>query len=149
MTRKAVLDAFDNFMGEVVKSVTLSIHENLTEDPPIGTPIDQHFATSNWIPAIGRPRSGAPVGFRVPDEGRSRGTVGPGVTFGPQLSGRDEVKRYRFSRRSARPTSIVNNVDYIGGLNLGSSRQSPSGFVQIAIRRGMDKASKITRGLGR
>lgn len=136
-------DAIDKAVGIVVRKIALDVHSNLIDKPTNGgTPIDTGYARSNWMPRIGAPFEGT-VGVRprVADVGESgfRGASGNryigSIDNGAQQQARDAVvSGYRIDLGGI---TITNNVDYIGRLNFGSSRQAPAGFVERAIRKAL------------
>jgi hypothetical protein len=131
----AITKAIDAHTSLVVKKITLDIHSNLIDKPANGgTPIDTGYARSNWIPRIGKPFEGT-VGQRPVVDYNARaigmeGTIGS-IDNSTQQAGREEVASgYRIALG---PATITNNVEYIGALNNGSSKQAPKGFIERAI----------------
>ena len=119
-----VVRALERTAERVVTKITLDAVANLKAAPDEGgTPIDTGWASSNWVPRIGKDRD-EPVGL-------------PGnVSSAEQAQGEAEMLTYKL------PMGVVyisNNVPYIGRLNLGSSPQAPAGFVERAI----EKAVKV------
>ncbi len=138
---EAIAKAIDRHVGLVVKKIALDIHANLIDKPENGgTPIDTGYARSNWIPRIGKPFEGT-VGQRPVKDYNARaiggsGTVGE-IDTATQEAGRQEVASG--FRIEMGPVTITNNVEYIGHLNDGSSKQAPRGFVQRAILKAVNE----------
>ncbi len=117
---KRVTVALDRFASKVITGLTLDITANLVQS----TPVDTGFARANWIPKIGLSHFGV-AGSRT------------GVTTGAQTAGIARVATYKLANGKV---FITNNVDYIGKLNEGTSKQAPAFFVQSAIARGVKQA---------
>lgn len=121
---RAVIQALKETTEKVVIRLSLNITANLIED----TPVDTGWARANWVPAIGAsPRAQAssqPTNSMVQNQAarQSAGQVG--------------LLSYKLGQGSV---FISNNVPYINRLNDGSSTQAASGFVQAAIRRGIQQ----------
>ena len=81
------------------------------------TPRDTNFAASNWVASIGSPFAGI-IGSKA------------AVSFSFQESSFASLNRYKVGRGKI---FLVNNVDYIGKLDGGSSSQAPRGFVRTSI----------------
>lgn len=85
------------------------------------TPIDTGLARSNWQMGIGK----APTGVVT--------HLSPARTF---AENRAVLKS--FNSQTHGTIHLVNNVNYIGELNMGSSKQQPKPmFVQRAVARGI------------
>ena len=113
--------------GEITRreaiNLVFGIHERLRGNPQNGgTPVDTGFATNNWIFSVG-----APNRELVPLEQ-------PGDQVGLQ-----QIVRWQFIQG---PAYITNNASYIGSLNAGSSQQAPAMFVEMAIDREIDVATR-------
>lgn len=121
---KAIIQALEETAEKAVIRLGLNITANLIED----TPVDTGWARANWVPAIGAsrasPAASQPTGAMVQTQAAL------------QASGQVGLLSYKLSRGSV---FISNNVPYINRLNDGSSTQAPSGFVQAAIRRGVQQ----------
>ncbi len=118
-----VIRDMNAFVAGVVRVISVSVTNNVT----VSTPVDTGFAKSNWIPSVGKPKS-SPSGSRT------------SVSSGAQKSGLGRLKSYRVTQGRV---FIVNNVEYIGDLNSGSSSQAPAGFVQGGIARGVSAAVRL------
>lgn len=118
-----VVRALEEFVGEVVKRIVTEVTAAEIE----ASPVDTGFFRANWIPTIGMPFDGT-------DGERARG----GISQSAQNSGIiDITTRYTIDQG---PAYITNNVEYGLVLNAGRSTQAPSGFVQIAIDLGLQRA---------
>lgn len=102
-----------------------------------GTPVDKGKARSNWIASLN-----AGVTYVIPPYapgshlGRGeRRNLSAAVAQIKSVSERFHINRHR-------SIHIVNNVDYIGKLNQGSSPQAPPGFVQLAFRAALNVARR-------
>jgi len=120
---KVVVGDLITFTEKVMKAISLNVTANLRED----NPYDTGWSRANWLNAIGK-RTLTPVGSKqnVDDKTQEASiahiatsyTLEQGIIF------------------------ISNSVKYIIALNAGSSKQAPSGFVQIAIARGINQTVK-------
>ncbi len=122
----ADLDKFTR--GEVI-ALALNINANLRSSPPLGTPIDTGWASANWVPSVGEPFSDPQAAtIKEPTAGQiaARARVAS--------EGENDVLAWR---NTDGPIFSTNNVPYIQPLNDGHSNQSPRGFVQIAIEKGI------------
>ncbi|MCC6425646.1 MAG: hypothetical protein IT435_02375 [Phycisphaerales bacterium] len=101
-----------------------------------GTPVDTGEARSNWLISLGVPL---------------RGTIAPYTPY-PKFSqangrGRNETANANAARQRAmsaiaarqpgQTLFIQNNVEYIGELNRGTSRQAPALFVEASVLVGI------------
>lgn len=118
--------------GEVVV-LSVNVNADLRDAPPLGTPIDTGWASANWMPSIDAPFISPET--EVPDD-LSPAQVAAARALG--LQGINELLRWDFNNGS---TFSTNNVPYIRRLNEGWSNQSPTGFVQIAIERGIQRTA--------
>jgi hypothetical protein len=108
--------------GEIV-ALGLNVDANLRSSPPIGTPVDTGWARANWLPSVGEPRIiDASVRKPQPADVAARGAV--------QQMGLNQLLGWKLEDG---PIFDSNNVTYIGVLNAGHSKQSPPGFVQLAL----------------
>lgn len=132
----AVVRSLERFTERTIQRLTLDIDATLRSEPSAGgTPRDTGWARANWIPNVGAPAP-PPDGTRPP----SGSTIG---ATPEQAAGLARVARYVLRQGAI---YLTNNVPYITRLNDGHSRQAPAGFVQAAIRRGINR---ITRTRGR
>lgn len=125
---------FDEFSREEVIALALNVEANLRDNPPIGTPIDTGWASANWVPSVGEPYADAGIAeVRDPTPGQ--------VTARQRVAqqGENEVLSWRLGDG---PIFTTNNVPYIGALDAGHSRQSPSGFVLAAIELGIQQTER-------
>lgn len=104
----------------------LSINANLLATNPVLT----GFSRSNWLLSVATP---------------IRSTAGTllSIDTSAQEAGIGQILRWKFEQGSA---YLVNNVDYIGKLNAGSSAKAPAMFVEMAIAKGITEA--INRVIG-
>lgn len=124
----ADLDKFTR--GEVI-ALALNINANLRAQPPLGTPIDTGWASANWVPSVGQE-------FVDTANDQVRDPTPAQVAARAQLAqqGVNDVLAWR---NGDGPIFSTNNVPYIGALNNGHSGQSPRGFVQAAIEKGIQQ----------
>lgn len=136
-----IIADLDRFTAAEIVTLATNIDANLRENPPLGTPVDTGWARANWIPSVGAPAT---------VQGENRDPTPGEVAARMQLAeqGMNEVLAWK-------PADgiifITNNVPYIRRLNDGHSPQSPRGFVQNAIEKGVREthsagASKAARG---
>ena len=115
-------------VNRVMINTALQIHEILRGVPPRGTPIDTRWASNNWTLSVDTPRNDA-IGTKP----RS------GTIVLPQSSAQEVgiavVAQFDITKNSA--IHIQNNAPYIARLNRGNSKQSPAGFVEMAIDEAM------------
>ena len=131
---RIIVGALNRVSEGVVKRIALSSVAELTKAPGQGgTPVDTGWARANWIPSIGSAFTGTAGSREDAEQGQ--------IDMSPQSSGIASIAvGYRLKQGSV---FISNNVPYIQFLNDGSSRQAPSGFVQAAIFRAIEKASRF------
>lgn len=118
---KGLAEVLKRVVGKVASSLAQNITVRLRERPPgtqFGTPVDTGWASSNWVPSVGK-EIAAPVGSKR------------AVSTSTSDSGLQALRAYRWT-----PDSVIyvsNLVPYIQELDRGYSRQQPAGFVQRAI----------------
>ncbi len=112
---RKVIGELEAFLTTIVKKVTSTTALILEEDTPELT----GFAESNWVPQIGRERT-EPIGSRQ------------AVDFNALEAG---VAIVDATYKLPALVYISNPVSYIGDLNLGTSAQAPSGYVQTSIAK--------------
>ncbi len=100
------------------------------------TPVDTGRARSNWIASIGAP------------SGDTRGPHSPGSKLGRGENNNAQAaitaaKAVIDSRRFNQAIFITNNLNYIGDLNNGSSKQAPKNFVRKGIQAGTQAVRAI------
>ena len=118
---RTIVRDLNAFTERRVAKLVLDVHANLIET----TPVDTGWARANWVPSTRRPAIG-PVG--------QPGSAGVGAANSATRAGVASVVGYRLGQGNV---FITNAVPYIEALNAGHSRQRAAGFVQRAIRRGV------------
>lgn len=116
--------------GEVI-ALGVNVNANLRDAPPLGTPIDTGWASANWVPSVGAAYGASPA--------EQPADLSPAQVAAANLvaeQGLNAVLGWDFNNGSIFST---NNVPYIRRLNDGSSTQSPSGFVAIAIEKALQE----------
>lgn len=111
-----LLDQVDTFASETVINAALELQGILRDNPPVGTPIDTGWASSNWSLSLDTPRE-EPIGSKENIISEDTGIA--------------EVLQFDINNNQS--IWLTNNVPYIARLNNGWSQQSPSGFVDAAI----------------
>lgn len=127
---RAIIRGLEQVTEQVVVRLSLNVTAELIET----TPVDTGWARANWVPAIGVSPVGPSVSNPDPGQVTSRQAA--------QALGQAQVLSYKLGQGSV---FISNNVPYIGRLNDGSSSQAPSGFIQAAIRRGVQRTEADLR----
>lgn len=115
-----VINALNGFTERVVKKITLDVTANLI----VTTPVDTGWARANWVPSIGKPFAPDLRGIAADP------ALVPGQAATQQAGVASVATSYRLEQGRV---FVSNNVPYIQRLNMGSSKQAPSGFVQNAI----------------
>jgi len=116
----------------------------------LGTPVDKGVARSNWLVFV------APVFGEVAAEGGGKdgfaelveqGRDGVQSLLRPAAALAQAAGTIR-ARRTGQDLWIVNNIDYIGKLNAGSSQQAPENFVEMAVMDGVRavRSVKVVNG---
>lgn len=95
------------------------------------TPVDTGKARSNWIMSINAPVSDVIEPYA------------PGVKLGISetsnlIAALNQAAAVLHGHHDSDPIYISNNVDYIGLLNQGSSKQAPALFVEVSILGGIN-----------
>ena len=126
---EACLDAVDAVANSAMINTALKLHELLRSSPPVGTPIDTAWASTNWIMSVDKP-SESPVGTK-----QSIVRTDPGIAAVLQ-----------FDIKQNRTIFVQNNTPYIARLNRGWSKQSPAGFVETAIDGAMLATGQVGGG---
>ena len=129
---RAIVRGLERVTERVVTKITLDVTANLIET----TPVDTGWARANWIPAIGAPIVRDLTGVEATVQNASLGAGEQQQALAAVVTG------YKLARGAV---FVSNNVPYISKLNDGFSRQAPSGFVQMAIRKAVTQDIK---GLG-
>lgn len=130
-----IMRGLDRFTADQVRDLGLEVTANLQER----TPVDIGWARANWIPAIGAPQTIVNDGKPTP------GAVS--VAVARQAAGVAQLASYRHVAQGS--IFVSNNAPYIRRLNDGWSRQAPSGFVQIEVRRAIKTVKARWRGYRR
>jgi hypothetical protein len=118
---KGIRQVLERVVGSVARNLARTVTLRLREAPAgskFGTPVDTGWASSNWVPTVGKEPS-APVGSKQ------------AVNTGPSDAGIQVLKGYRWSPNDV--LYVTNLVPYITDLDKGTSRQQRAGFVQRAI----------------
>jgi len=137
---QVVVDELDRFINDVMKKLALDLVAALAAAPSEGgTPIDTGWASANWIPYIGTPRS-APDGVRP--ENAAHGQNNASRTA--QESAVATVAT-TFRHDNGAALGVANAVPYIIELNDGGSSQAGSGFVQKAMHKVVRNFRKTLR----
>lgn len=113
--------AIDNIIEDTVHEVGKGVLGALVSPPPEGTPVDTGLAKSNWVGSKGSPVTSI-TGSRTK------------VSFSAQRAGLRELTSWKIADRNS---WITNNLSYIKKLNAGHSRQTPPGFVERAVQKGV------------
>jgi hypothetical protein len=109
-------------MGKHVKEVGKVLIGQLTDMPPIGTPIKTGFARANWVISM------------TGTKGRPNGAPTPGGVAIAQAAQKSSLAKFiRTPLEDLGTFYVVNAVDYLRDLNAGSSIQSPAMFVEEAV----------------
>jgi hypothetical protein len=119
-------------VDKVVRTAAFKVDQAVV----MATPVDTGRARSNWIASIGSPTS------------ETRGPHSPGAKLGRGESNNAQAainaaKAVIDSRRFNQSIFISNNLDYIGKLNNGSSKQAPKNFVRQGVQAGTQAVRSI------
>ena len=126
-------NALEIGVNALVKRVALTADQTVV----LATPVDTGRARSNWITSINRPSSQTIEPYVPGDK------LGIGETANAQAA-IDQARTVIETRKSGQSIHITNNLEYIGELNDGSSRQAPANFVGKAVLAAIS-AVKSTR----
>lgn len=99
------------------------------------TPVDTSQALSNWITTLGSPASGT-IGPHTPGIFGSSQVASAETTIAQAIS-------ILANKKPGQPIYIVNNLDYIVGLNQGTISRQPGSFVEGAMLIGRNEAKKF------
>lgn len=113
---EVLLDTVDEVASEAVINAALVLQGELRSNPPIGTPIDTGWASSNWTLSLDKPVDTV-VGTKWAVANEAQGVAAA----------------LQFDIRVNNSIYCTNNVPYIARLNDGHSQQSPTGFVDTII----------------
>lgn len=117
---------------EILQQVSRAIHAELVDL----TPVDTGRARSNWIVTQNEPANFGILpyhpGFQLGrgETANKTAAIMQGIVATNDVSARTQVW-------------ITNNVIYIGELNDGYSRQTPAGFVELGIAKGVLVGGKL------
>lgn len=132
MARKD-LASFNARMADRAKRIETAINKLVQKTALIAdqtvvlaTPVDTGRARSNWIAKINGPNGGTIAPYHPGNK------LGLGETANAQ-SAMDQARAVIATRTSGQSIHITNNLDYIGELNNGSSKQAPANFVGMAV----------------
>lgn len=136
-------DEADRNINRTVRKVAEAVVSTVT----LATPVDTGRARSNWFASLGSPRDDVLQDAYVP------GGVGPLRTSVPRSQGVNTgavnaaiaiglARSVISARQRGTDIWLVNNLDYIGDLNRGSSAQAPAMFVQQAA----NEAARVVAG---
>lgn len=124
--RRRIAAALDLAVKRATIRVALSVHAELLEPPPEGTPRATGWAAANW---------------QIAEEVLTGGALGSPENVGSARAASEAtVATFAATYSGKAPGLIGNPVPYIRRLNDGWSGQSPSGFVEAAIVSGVRKA---------
>lgn len=115
-------DALVAATNALVKRVALTADQTVV----LATPVDTGRARSNWITTINSPNSGTIDPYSPGDK------LGIGETANAQAA-IDQARTVINTRQPGQSVHITNNLEYIGELNNGSSKQAPANFVGKAV----------------
>ena len=110
----------------LARKVALAVDQTVI----LATPVDTGRARSNWQVGLGGPQRD------VLDPYSPGSKLGLGETANAQAAIQQGAAAVG-NRQPGQDIWISNNVDYIGLLNNGSSKQAPAAFVQQAVDAGV------------
>lgn len=121
-------------VDKVVRTAALVVDQVVV----LATPVDTGRARSNWLVSVGVPRG------EVIEPYSPGNKLGLGESDNANAA-LNQARAAVAIRPEGLPIFIVNNVDYIGLLNNGSSKQAPANFVEIGVEQaiGAIRASRI------
>ncbi len=118
----------------IVKTVAGSIDRNVVSD----TPQDTGAAASNWLVSVDTPLTGVIPPYAP---GMKLGKGFPGNTNAAIQQGKVAISSFDIKINNA--IFISNNIDYIGLLNAGRSKQTKPLFVQRSIQLALAEIKKF------
>lgn len=121
-------------VNRIMKAAASAIDRNVVT----GTPQDTGAAASNWLVSIDRPLL---VTIPPYSPGKKLGKGFPGNTSAAIQQGKVAISSFNIKRNSA--IFISNNLDYIGLLNDGRSKQAKPLFIQRAIQLAVLEVKKF------
>lgn len=119
---RAILADLNKVVSKLSAKIALDIAGNLKEV----TPRDTGWARANWVAEIGSPPN--------TDGGTSGRPSDAEVSARRAVQTSSERKLLSYDVHLGK-IYVSNKVSYIQGLNSGSSRQAPAGFVQRSIAK--------------
>lgn len=118
----------------IMKAAAIAVDRNVVSD----TPQDTGAAASNWLVSIDKPLTGVIPPYAP---GMKLGKGFPGNTNAAIQQGKVAIGSFNIKKNNA--IFISNNIDYIGLLNDGKSKQAKPLFVQRAIQRAVLEIKKF------
>jgi len=115
---KRIMVKMLDISSEAMINTALEAHGTLVSNPPKGTPIDTSYASSKWWYAV------TTLPARTDDD------CNVSAAKAKQQQTLQSVLDYDVSQGSI---FVFNDTQYIGRLNAGHSKQSPSMFVEDAV----------------
>ena len=120
-----------NQVNELAIKVALTVTFDLIET----TPVDTSKALSSWKATRIAP-------FPAEVDAYFPGFFGYTAMSSQRAAKADAEKNIK-NKKPGETIFIVNNADYITDLNNGTSRQAPSGFVQMSVAKGRQTVNKF------
>jgi hypothetical protein len=121
---------------KVARTVALAVDQTVV----IATPVDEGRARANWQVRVG-PAATDVIPAYVPGKGGNTGAQNAQAAM-------EQGKIAISTAQPGQEIHITNNLPYIGALNDGHSAQAPAGFVEQAVKAGIEtvRASKLLDG---
>lgn len=117
----------DRFTRREIVALAVNIDANLRANPPVGTPVDTNWARANWVPSVGEAKV-------LQADAKDVTAAKIAARQAEAEAGLNRVLAWKIADG---PIFNTNNVPYIKPLNNGHSPQSPPGFIQAAIEKGV------------
>lgn len=118
-------------INRLVRAVALAADQAIV----LATPVDTGNARSNWVVGLNAPVTSE----RDPYAPGSR--LGIGEQANAQAA-MEHARQVVSARGRGQSVWISNNVDYIGKLNEGFSRQAPANFVEMGVLAAVEAAKR-------
>lgn len=120
--------AVDAIVKAAGRAITFSLIDN--------TPVDTGEARSNWLVSLGVPMRGTIAPYTpYPKFSQANGR---GISETANAQGAKQRAEGAITARQPGQTLIIqNNVDHIGELNSGTSKQAPALFVETSVMAGI------------
>lgn len=109
-----------DYTDEIMQDLAFSIHGQLVDTPPKGTPVDSGYASSKWWFAVGV----------LPSDSGSEGDTASAAATQAQT-----VQTVASYTLNGGPIFIYNDTAYINRLNHGWSKQSPAFLLKMQPTR--------------